>query len=179
MKQKIMVVSIISVFILMVLPSIPAVEYDVTIKANESNLIDELQGLDVTDLKERIQKINIYKSREELKNIGVGSAIGGLKGKINDNPVQPQCIVTLILIVLIILLKVLGGIIGSIFAAVSAIVDVASVILGKIVALALAVIKPIIKLTLLSLIAYFVIAGIIDLVFLCMFIPLIILTGGS
>ena len=177
MKQKIIVVSILSVFILMVLPSIPAVEYDVAIKANESNLIDELQGIDVTDLKERIQKINIYKSREELKNIGVGSAIGGLKGKINDNPVQPQCIVTLM--VLIILLKVLGGIIGSIFAAVSAIVDVASVILGKIVALALAVIKPIIKLTLLSLIAYFVIAGIIDLVFLCMFIPLIILTGGS
>ncbi len=43
MKQKIIVVSILSVFILMVLPSIPAVEYDVAIKANESSLIDELQ----------------------------------------------------------------------------------------------------------------------------------------
>jgi hypothetical protein len=74
---------------------------------------------------------------------------------------------------------VLGTIIGSIFAAVSAIIDVVGVILGKIVALALTAFKPIIKLAVLSLIAYFVSAGTIDLIFLCMFILLIILTGGS
>ncbi|MCK5258699.1 MAG: hypothetical protein KAJ69_04195 [Thermoplasmatales archaeon] len=177
MKQKIIVVSILSVFILMVLPSIPAVEYDVAIKANESSLIDELQGIDVTDFKERIQKINIHELREELKNIDVRSAVEGLKGKIRDNPAQPQCIVTFI--ALILLLKLFGSIIGLIFAAVSAIVDAASIILGKIVTLTFAILKPIIKLTVLSLIAYFVIAGMIDLAFLCMFLLLIILTGGS
>ncbi len=79
MKQKIIVVSILSVFILMVLPSIPAVEYDAAVKANESSLIDELQGIAVTDFKEGIQKINIHEFREELKNIDVRSAVEELK----------------------------------------------------------------------------------------------------
>lgn len=177
MKQKIIVGSILSVFILMVLPSIPAVEYDAAVNANESSLIDELQGIDVTDFKEGIQKINIHEFREEIKNIDVRSAVEELKEILRDNPAQPQCIVTLM--ALIILLMVLGAIIGSIFAAVSAIVDVASVILGKIIALAFTILKPIVKLTVLSLIAYFVIAALIDLAFLCMFLLLIILTGGS
>ena len=64
MKQKIIFGSILSVFILMVLPSIPAVEYDAAVKANKSSLIDELQVIDVTDFKERIHKINIHELRE-------------------------------------------------------------------------------------------------------------------
>ena len=177
MKKKIIFVSILSVFILMILPSITAVEYDVAIKANESYLIDELQGIDLTVFKERIQKINIHEFREGLKDIDVKLTVQVLKGKIKDNTAQPQCIFTLM--ALIMLLKVLGTIIGSIFAAVSVIVDVVGVILGKIVALTLTVLKPIIKLAVLSLITYFVIAGTIDLSFLCIFILLIILTGGS
>ena len=177
MKQKIIFGIILSVFILMVLPSIPAVEYDAAVKANESSLIDELQGIDVTDFKERIQKINIHELREELKNIDLKNAVEELKEKIKDNPAQPQCIVTFI--ALILLLKLFGSIIGLIFAAVSVIVDAASVILGKIVALTFAILKPIIKLTVLSLIVYFTIASIIDLSFLCMFLLLILLTGGS
>ena len=177
MKQKIIFGIILSVFILMVLPSIPAVEYDAAVKANESSLIDELQGIDVTDFKERIQKINIHELREELKNIDLKNAVEELKEKIKDNPAQPQCIVTFI--ALILLLKVFGSIIGLIFAAVSAIVDVASAILGKIVSLAFTILKPIVKLAVLSLILYFVVAALIDLAFLCIFLLLIILTGES
>jgi len=161
----------------MVLPSIPALEYDAAMKANESNLIDELKGVDVTDFQERIQKINIHELREELKNIDVRNAVEQLKEKIKDNPGQPQCIVTFM--ALILLLKLFVSIIGLIFAAVSTIVDVASIILNKIVALTFAILKPIIKLTILSLIAYFLIAAIIDLSFLCIFLMLILLTGGS
>jgi len=177
MKQKIIFGIILSVFILMVLPSIPAVEYDAAVKANESSLIDELQGIDVTDFKELIQKINIHELREELKNINIKNAVEELKEKIKDNPAQPQCIVTFI--ALILLLKVFGSIIGLIFAAVSAIVDVASAILGKIVTLAFTILKPIVKLTGVSLIVYFVVAALIDLAFLCIFLLLIILTGES
>jgi len=177
MKQKIIFESILSVFILMVLPSIPAVEYDAAVKANRSSLIDELQVIDVTDIKERIHKINIHELREEIKNIDVKNAVEELKEKIKDNPVQPVCIVTFI--ALILLLKVFGSIIGLIFAAVSAIVDVASAILGKIVTLAITILKPVVKLAVLSLIVYFVVAALIDLSFLCMFLLLIILTGGS
>jgi len=177
MKQKIIFGSILSVFILMVLPSIPAVEYDAAIEANESVFIDKLQGIDVTDFKEGIQKINIQELREELKNIDVRNAFEELKEKIKDNPAQPQCIVTFI--ALILLLKLFRSIIGLIFDAISVIVDAASVILEKIVTLTFAILKPIIKLTVLSLIAYFVIAAMIDLAFLCMFLLLTILTGGS
>ena len=177
MKQKIIFGIILSVFILMVLPSIPAVEYDAAVKTNESSLIDELQGIDVTDFKERIQEINIHELREELKNIDLKNAVEELKERIKDNPAQPQCIVTFI--ALILLLKLFRSIIGLIFDAISAIVDAASVILEKIVALTFAMLKPIIKLTILSLIAYFVIAAMIDLAFLCFFLMLIILTGGS
>ena len=177
MKQKIIFTSILSIFIIMVMPSIPAIEFDAHVKANESILINELQGIEIRDFKERIQKINIHEFREGLKDIDVKLTVQVLKGKIKDNTAQPQCIFTLM--ALIMLLKVLGTIIGSIFAAVSVIVDVVGVILGKIVALTLTVLKPIIKLAVLSLITYFVIAGTIDLSFLCIFILLIILTGGS
>ena len=177
MKQKIIFGIILSVFILMVLPSIPAVEYDAAVKANESSLIDELQGIDMTDFKERIQKINIHELREELKNIDLKNAVEELKEKIKDNPAQPQCIVTFI--ALILLLKVFGSIIGLIFTAVSTIVDIASAILGKIVTLAFTILKPIVKLAVLSLIVYFVVAALIDLAFLCIFLLLIILTGES
>ena len=177
MKKKIIFGSMLSVFILMMLPSIPAVKYDVAVKANESSLIDELQDIDVTDFKERIQKINIHELREELKNINIKNAVEELKEKIKENPAQPQCIVTFM--ALILLLKVFGSIIGLIFAAVSAIVDVASIILNKIIVLALTILKPIVKLTILSLIVYFLIAALIDLAFLCMFLLLKLLTGGS
>ena len=177
MKKKIIFGSILSVFILMVLPSIPALEYDTAVKANKSSLINELQCIDMTEFKERTQKININQMREKLKNINVKNVVEELKEKINDNPVQPQCIVTFI--ALILLLKVFGFIIGLIFAAVSTIVDLASAILGKIVTLALTILKPVVKLAVLSLIVYFVVAAFIDLAFLCMFLLLIILTGGS
>jgi len=177
MKKKIIFGSILSVFILMLLPSIPAVEYDVAVKANERSLIYELQGIDVTDFKERIQKINIYELREELKNIDIRNIVEELNEKIKDNPIQNQLIITFMALILI--LKVFGSIIGLIFTAVSAIVDVASAILGRIITLALTILKPIVKLTIVGLIVYFAIAALIDLAFLCMFFLLIILTGGS
>jgi len=177
MKKKIIFGSILSVFILMLLPSIPAVEYDVAVKANERSLIYELQGIDVTDFKERIQKININEFREELKNIDIRNAVEELNEKIKDNPAQHQCIITFLSLILI--LKVFGSIIGLIFAAVSAIVDVSSAILGKIITLTLTILKPIVKLTILSLILYFAIAALIDLAFFCIFFLLILLTGGS
>ncbi len=177
MKQKIIFGSILSVFILMILPSIPAVEYDAAVEANESNIIDKLQDISVTDFKEMIQKMNMPELRDGLKKIIVKNEFEGFKEKIKDNPAQPQCIVTFI--ALILLLKLFGSIIGSIFAAVSAIVDIASAILGKIISLAITILKPIVKLTVLSLIAYFVIAASIDLIFLFVFIIFKILTRGS
>ena len=177
MKKKIIFGSILSVFILMILPSIPAVEYDVAVKANESRFIDGIQNIDVAEFKEKIQNMDIHEFREEIKNIDVRSAVEGLKEILKDNPAQPQCIVTLM--ALIILLMVLGAIVGSIFAAVSAVIDIVSILLVRIAALAFAILKPIIKLTVLGLVAYFTIAAIIDLSFLCFFLLLILLTGGS
>jgi len=177
MKKKIIFASVLSVFILMLLPSIPAVEYDVAIKANETSFIDRIQNINMAEFKEKIQNMDIHEFREKIKNIDARSAIEELKEISEDNSAQPQCVI--LFITLIVLLKVFGTIIGLIFAAVGVIVDIIGILLVKIVALAFAILKPIIKLTVLGLMAYFTIAAIIDLSFLCFFLLLIILTGGS
>lgn len=75
MKKKILIGSILAVFILMLLPSVSAVEYKIASEVKESSVIEKIKSIDIEELKE----------------------------KIKDNPSssEPQCIISLFLIKLI------------------------------------------------------------------------------
>ena len=131
--------------------------------------------MNMDGLTEKIQKINIPILSGEIKNIDMRNALEELTEKLKDNLTQPQCII--LFIALITFLQKFGKILSFIFAIVSAVIDTFGTILGKLTALTIAMLKPIIKITVFGLMAYFSIAAIIDTSFLCIFILLIILAG--
>lgn len=75
MKKKILIGSILAVFILMLLPSVSAVEYKTASEVKESSIIEKIKSIDIEEFKE----------------------------KIKDDPFssEPQCIISLFLIKLI------------------------------------------------------------------------------
>jgi len=54
MKKKIILGSLLAVFILMMLPAVNAVEYNTVAKANKSNLFEQIKDMDIEQLKEQL-----------------------------------------------------------------------------------------------------------------------------
>ena len=81
MKKKILIGSILAVFILMLLPSISAVEYKTFSEAKKLSIIEKIESIDVEEFNEKIKK---------------------------DSPSsEPQCIISLFLIKLIRLFRIM------------------------------------------------------------------------
>jgi len=57
-KTKIVVGSLLAVFLLMMLPSVPAVEFNTVVETNKSNLLEEIQNIDIDELKEKLKNPN-------------------------------------------------------------------------------------------------------------------------
>ena len=63
MKKKIAFISILIFFILLIVPSIPALEFNVSLKAQKQYIINKIQNLDINDFKEEIEKKKSFKNR--------------------------------------------------------------------------------------------------------------------
>ena len=55
MKKKIVIGSPLAVFILVMLPSISAVEFNAVIEANRSQLLEQMQSVDLDELMEKVK----------------------------------------------------------------------------------------------------------------------------
>ena len=63
---------------LMILPSVPAVEYNTAIESNKSALFEKIQNMDIKELKEKIKNIDIEKLKDKFKDGNGNSPILGL-----------------------------------------------------------------------------------------------------
>jgi hypothetical protein len=160
MKGKILFGSIFSVCILLLLPSIPAVEYKVAIDSNEIevNGLMKIIQFDITDIKEKIKDIDHKELEENLKNVVFKS----LKDKINDNDFQnminqldieindqdsePKFIIILSLIKLV--LRIISFIVGFGGFLVKSIINIISLIIFVIIFIIQLVINSILTLIL-------------------------------
>ena len=134
MKRKIIFGSLLAVFLMMMLPSVPAVEYNTTVEANESRILDELRNIDLEELKVKIQSIDIKSFKEGLK----------------DDPAIPQCFAIAYAIIALVILCVIFGVLGAIGVTVglilSVIISLIVGVLGAIGAIVALIIKIVIAL---------------------------------
>jgi len=72
MKTKIVVVSLFVIFLLMLVPSISAVEFNTVIESNKSSFFEKL-GVSNKELKEKLKTRDIEKLRDELKEMNSNS----------------------------------------------------------------------------------------------------------
>ncbi len=99
MKKKIIFGSLLAVFLMMMLPAVPAVEYNTAIEVNESHLFEEIQSMNIDELKEKILNLNV--EDEELKEF---------QKQLNDDTASPQrirLVLRLIRVILHIFVKIL------------------------------------------------------------------------
>jgi len=59
MRKKMIFVSLLAVFLMMMLPAVPAVEYNTAIEVNEARLLEEIQNMSIDELKEKILNMNV------------------------------------------------------------------------------------------------------------------------
>ena len=102
MKMKIIFGSLLAVFLLFMLPSVPAVEFNAAAEANESRILEYIQALDISEL------------RKGIKNIDVTDLFGEIKSESKENAIQPQFF-TIILSIIKMILRIIGKTIGFIF----------------------------------------------------------------
>lgn len=122
MKRKIIFGSLLAVFLLSMLPSVPAVEFNAAVEANESRIIENIQAIDIFEL------------REEIKNIDVNELFGEIKGELKENGILPQCF-TIILLIIKLFLRIIGKTIGFIFGAIGKTIGFVGKIIGFIASL--------------------------------------------
>ena len=67
MKNKLIIGSILAVFLMVMVPSIPALEYNTVVKANEKYYINEIKHMDSEEFRDFILNLDI--SDEDLLNI--------------------------------------------------------------------------------------------------------------
>jgi hypothetical protein len=104
MKTKIIFGCVLSALIILLLPAIPSVECKTVIDTNESIIIKELEKrrIAIEDLIEKIEKTQNNKFEEKRLDINDVSFFEKNCENIENSPIQPKLIITLILLRLII-----------------------------------------------------------------------------
>ena len=176
MNKKILIMSILSIFILVLLPSIPAVEYNISYDVNKKYIIDSFLSNSLSQFDEKLKGYKINSIIDKNNILNIKSIINEYRENHNDKT-QPQCII-LTFIFLKIIFKVIGSIIAIITATVSKIIDLSISIIKRIINLILTIVKPMIKIIILFLIFYFIAAAVIDFIFLVVFLILSVIPGG-
>lgn len=174
MKKKIVFISLLIFFILLIIPSIPALEFNVLLQTQKQNIINNIQNSDFIEFKEEIREKKIFKNK--IINSDITNFFKEYQKKIRENPSQSKCIISMI--ILISLIRIFGKIGELILKIFEPVIDIFISILTIIARIIIAIITPIVKLIILGLIAYFSIAAIIDVFFLFVFLLLIFLQGG-
>ncbi len=54
MKKRIIIGSLLAVFLLVLLPAIPAMEFNTIVEENKSFLFEEIRSIDITELKKKV-----------------------------------------------------------------------------------------------------------------------------
>lgn len=99
MKKTIVFGSILTCFLMLVVPSIPAVEYHSAVEANEAYLMEKIRNLDASNVEKK------------LSNINLETLIEKIRGKIDslDGPF-PNCILAILFILIAIISTILATI---------------------------------------------------------------------
>ena len=136
MKRKIIFGSLLAVFLLSMLPSVPAVEFNAAVEANELRIIENIQAIDISEL------------RKEIKNIDVNDLFGEVKDELKENDILPQCF-SIILLIIKLFLRIIGrtiGFIGKIIGFIASLIGFVIGIIGSIFGLVAGAIGTIIGL---------------------------------
>ncbi|RLF39852.1 MAG: hypothetical protein DRN12_06385 [Thermoplasmata archaeon] len=103
MKKTIVFGSLVACFLMLVVPSIPAVEYHSAIEANEAYFMGKIKNLENYDIEKKLSNINIEtfmeKARDKIKSL---------------NGALPNCILALLFILIAIISTVLATIASAI-----------------------------------------------------------------
>ena len=164
MKRKIIFGSVLSICILLLLPSVPAVEYNVALDSNESNIFDKvtqikinindlkekLKDNDIRELKEIVRNIDFKKLKEKINDIEIQNVINELNSKLTDQKVEPKCIISLtllktILVVISLIVSFGSMIIFAIINTLALIIFVIIVVINLIISLILFIIQAILS----------------------------------
>ena len=70
MKKKIVIGSILTVIILMILPSVSAVEFNTAVESNKAQILEQIRSMNIDELREKIKNLGLQELKEKLKNIG-------------------------------------------------------------------------------------------------------------
>jgi hypothetical protein len=145
MKKKIILGSFFAVAMILVLPSIPAVEFHELEKAYEANFIAELKNIELQDLanwifkqannfnNEKINNEQIQYAQNQISLLDFEDGLNELQEKLENENVQPQCIIISLLFLFILIklvCKVVGSIIGLFFGMVGLILGFIGKIIG-------------------------------------------------
>jgi len=120
MRKKIIFGSLLAIFLMLMIPSISAIEYNTVIDANESYII------------EKIQKMDISESKGIIKDIDINNILKQMKEKLNNEEPKPQFIFSLLFILIAIIATVLAIIASTIGLILTKISQVVFQILGSI-----------------------------------------------
>jgi len=132
MKKKIILGSIMAVSLLILLPSIPAVQYNEVINVNKityglsnidlDSLKVNLENIEINSMKKEDIKSNILEIKNDLENFNYEDSIKELKGQISEDDPQPQLIIITI-IILIIIYRIFKTIINTVVGFINNIID--------------------------------------------------------
>ena len=73
MKTKIVTGSCLAVCMLVILPSISAIEYNTVVESNKSLFFEKIQNIDINELRENIKDVDIEDLKDEFKKINTAS----------------------------------------------------------------------------------------------------------
>ena len=66
MKKKIIIGSLSAVFMLLMLPSVSAVEFNTVVETNKSQILEQIKNIDINEFKEKFQNINKLELRQRI-----------------------------------------------------------------------------------------------------------------
>lgn len=164
--------------LLILMPVIPAVEYQASETAVEEQFTEDLLSLATTGEGSATTPTRFVSFLAWIREtIGMNDR-SELKLAMGDTSPQPQCIL-LSLLLLRFIFRLVTTIVSVIMRIVSKIIDFTTQLLKKIINFIIALVKPIVKLVVIFLVFYFICAAVIDIIFLIVFLLLTVLPGGS
>ena len=176
MKMKLAFASLFSIFLLMMSPTVNAVEYQTSQDTKYEYIINLIRDFNQKDLDffEQFDENRLVSFIKVNKNgFCTDLLVSELKQNILETSPQPKCF--LMFLSLIVILRACFNIINFIFSIISGLFDLAWVILEKIISSAVTLIKTILKIMVVFLIIYVIVTGVIDIFFLFIYIIKMIL----
>lgn len=176
MKMKLVFGSLISICLLLMLPTVNAIEYQTSQDVKYEYLINSIQDFNLKefDFFEQLDENRLICLIKENQNgLSTELLINELKQNILETSSQPQCF--LMFLSLIVILRACFNVINFIFSIISGSLNIAWVILEKIISSAITLIKTILKVFIVFLIIYVIVTGVIDIFFLFIYIIKMIL----